>query len=392
MSDEIYMARAMKLAQRGRFTTHPNPNVGCVIVNEGEIVGEGYHFRMGLAGAMVIAFVNEGEIVGEGYHHRAGEPHAEVHALRMAGEKARGATAYVTLEPCSHHGRTPPCCDALIAAGVSRVVASMQDPNPQVAGRGLFRLQQAGVEVSHGIMMQDAEALNRGFLKRMRTGFPFIQLKLGASLDGRTAMASGESQWITSAHSRRDVQRLRAQSHAILTSSDTVLADDPAMTVRWDELSADIQSLYPQESLRQPLRIVLDRQNRVTPEHRIVQQPGETWFARTHEDSRDWPQGVRSILVPEHNGHLDLVVLMMQLGKQQINSLWVEAGPTLAGALLQAGLVDELIVYVAPKLLGSDARGLFVLPELEKLADAPQLKFSEIRQVGPDLCLHLTPA
>ncbi len=367
MLDEIYMARAMKLAQRGRFTTHPNPNVGCVIVNEGEIVGEGYH-------------------------HRAGEPHAEVHALRMAGEKARGATAYVTLEPCSHHGRTPPCCDALIAAGVSRVVASMQDPNPQVAGRGLFRLQQAGVEVSHGLMMQDAEALNRGFLKRMRTGFPFIQLKLGASLDGRTAMASGESQWITSAHSRRDVQRLRAQSHAILTSSDTVLADDPAMTVRWDELSADIQSLYPQESLRQPLRIVLDRQNRVTPEHRIVQQPGETWFARTHEDSREWPQGVRSILVPEHNGHLDLVVLMMQLGKQQINSLWVEAGPTLAGALLQAGLVDELIVYVAPKLLGSDARGLFVLPELEKLADAPQLKFSEIRQVGPDLCLHLTPA
>ena len=209
MHDEMYMARALKLAARGRFTTHPNPRVGCVIVNQGEIVGEGFHYR-------------------------AGEPHAEVHALRMAGEKAKGATAYVTLEPCSHHGRTPPCCDALIAAGVSRVVAAMQDPNPQVAGRGLYRLQQAGIEVSHGLMMSEAEALNKGFLKRMRTGFPYVQLKLGASLDGRTAMASGESQWITSPQARRDVQRLRAESHAILTSSATVLADDPALTVRWD--------------------------------------------------------------------------------------------------------------------------------------------------------------
>src|SRR5690606_6185581 len=237
-----------------------------------------------------------------------------------------------------------------------------------------------------------SDLLNKGFLKRMRTGFPYIQLKLGASLDGRTAMANGESQWITSPQARRDVQRLRAQSHAILTSSETVLADDPAMTVRWEELNADTQALYPQENLRQPLRIIIDSQNRVTPEHRIVQQPGETWIARTKEDTREWPQGVRSIMVPEHNGHLDLVVLMMLLGKQQVNSIWVEAGPTLAGALLQAGLVDELLVYVAPKLLGNDARGLFVLPGLEKLADAPQLSFSEIRPVGPDVCLHLTTA
>ncbi|MDM2736440.1 bifunctional diaminohydroxyphosphoribosylaminopyrimidine deaminase/5-amino-6-(5-phosphoribosylamino)uracil reductase RibD [Citrobacter sp. Ct235] len=367
MQDELYMARALKLAQRGRFTTHPNPNVGCVIVNQGEVVGEGYH-------------------------HRAGEPHAEVHALRMAGEKAKGATAYVTLEPCSHHGRTPPCCDALIAAGVSRVVAAMQDPNPQVAGRGLYRLQQAGIEVSHGLMMSEVEALNKGFLKRMRTGFPYVQLKLGASLDGRTAMASGESQWITSPQARRDVQRLRAQSHAILTSSATVLADDPQLTVRWSELGEATQAVYPQDALRQPVRMVIDSQNRVTPEHRLVQQPGETWIARTKEDGRAWPDSVRTIMVPEHNGHLDLVVLMMLLGKQQINSLWVEAGPTLAGALLQAGVVDELIVYLAPTLLGSDARGLCVLPGLEKLADAPHFKFNEIRQVGPDVCLHLTPA
>jgi len=365
--DEIYMARALKLAQRGRYTTHPNPNVGCVIVKEGEIVGEGFHFR-------------------------AGEPHAEVHALRMAGERARGATAYVTLEPCSHHGRTPPCCEALINAGVARVVAAMQDPNPQVAGRGLYRLAQEGIEVSHGLMMSEAERLNRGFLKRMRTGFPWIQLKLGASLDGRTAMANGESQWITSPEARRDVQRLRAESHAILTSSATVLADDPALTVRWDELGADTQARYAQADLRQPVRIVVDSQNRVTPTHRLVQQPGETWFARTGADERQWPDGVRHILVPEHNGHLDLVSMMMLLGRQQINSIWVEAGAQMAGALLQAGLVDELIVYLAPKLLGSDARGLCVLPGLESLAAAPQLKFTEIRQVGPDLCLHLIPA
>ena len=367
MQDELYMARALKLAARGRFTTHPNPNVGCVIVKDGEIVGEGYH-------------------------HRAGEPHAEVHALRMAGEKAQGATAYVTLEPCSHHGRTPPCCDALIAAGVSRVVAAMQDPNPQVAGRGLYRLQQAGIDVSHGLMMSEVEQLNKGFLKRMRTGFPYLQLKLGASLDGRTAMASGESQWITSPQARRDVQRLRAQSHAILTSSATVLADDPQLTVRWSELGESTQASYPQEELRQPIRIVLDSQNQVTPEHQIVQQPGETWIVRTEDDPRSWPETVRSLKVPEHNGHLDLVVLMMQLGKQQINSIWVEAGPTLAGALLQAGLVDELIVYVAPKLLGNAARGLCALPGLEELSQAPHFKFNEIRQVGPDVCLHLTTA
>ncbi|WP_312985595.1 bifunctional diaminohydroxyphosphoribosylaminopyrimidine deaminase/5-amino-6-(5-phosphoribosylamino)uracil reductase RibD [Atlantibacter sp.] len=365
MQDEIFMARALKLAQRGRFTTSPNPNVGCVIVRDGEIVGEGFHYR-------------------------AGEPHAEVHALRMAGEKARGATAYVTLEPCSHHGRTPPCCDALIAAGVARVVAAMQDPNPQVAGRGLYRLQQEGIEVSHGLMMNEAEALNKGFLKRMRTGFPFVQLKLGASLDGRTAMASGESQWITSAESRRDVQRFRAQSSAILTSSATVLADNPSLTVRWNELDADTQALYPEDQLRMPTRIVIDSQNRVTPEHKIIHQPGETWLARTQPDDARWPEGVTQLPVPEHNGHLDLVVLMMLLGKRQVNTIWVEAGAELSGALLQAGVVDEIVLYIAPKLLGSDARGLFALPGLEKLADAPALTFSEIRPVGPDLCLRLT--
>ncbi|WP_210512386.1 bifunctional diaminohydroxyphosphoribosylaminopyrimidine deaminase/5-amino-6-(5-phosphoribosylamino)uracil reductase RibD [Pantoea ananatis] len=366
MTDERYMARALELARRGRFTTTPNPNVGCVIVRDGQIVGEGWH-------------------------QRAGEPHAEVHALRMAGDRARGATAYVTLEPCSHHGRTPPCCDALIAAGVTRVVAAMQDPNPQVAGRGLHRLHQAGIEVSHGLMMQEAEALNRGFLKRMRTGFPWIQLKLGASLDGRTAMASGESQWITSPAARCDVQRLRAQSSAILSSSATVLADNPSLTVRWSELDSESQRLVDEAELRQPVRVIVDSQNRVTPDHKLIEQLGETWLMRQQVDDRHWPETVTQIPVPLRDSQLDLVALMMVLGQRQINSVWVEAGATLAGALIQAGLVDELIVYVAPKLLGNDARGLCQLAGLTQLADAPVFAFRDIRQVGDDLRLTLTP-
>jgi len=366
MRDEFYMARALELARLGRFTTTPNPNVGCVIVRDGEIVGEGYH-------------------------RRAGEPHAEVHALRMSGDKARGATAYVTLEPCSHYGRTPPCCDALIAAGVSRVVAAMQDPNPEVAGRGLHRMQQAGIDVSHGLMMQEAEALNRGFLKRMRTGFPWVQLKLGASLDGRTAMASGESQWITSPEARRDVQRLRAQSSAILSTGATVLADNPSLTVRYNELDAATQAVYPADALRQPVRVIVDSQNRVTPQHHLIAQSGETWLARTVVDTQPWPENVTQLSVPEHNNQLDLVSMMMLLGKKQINSVWVEAGAKLAGALLQAGVVDELIVYLSPKLLGDTGRGLCHLPGLERLADAPAFAFSDMRQVGPDIRLTLVP-
>ncbi|WNN45352.1 bifunctional diaminohydroxyphosphoribosylaminopyrimidine deaminase/5-amino-6-(5-phosphoribosylamino)uracil reductase RibD [Winslowiella toletana] len=366
MRDEFYMARALELARRGRFTTTPNPNVGCVIVRDGEIVGEGWH-------------------------QRAGEPHAEVHALRMAGDKAKGATAYVTLEPCSHFGRTPPCCDALITAGVQRVVAAMQDPNPEVAGRGLYRLKQAGIEVSHGLMSHEAEALNRGFLKRMRTGFPWVQLKLGASLDGRTAMASGESQWITSPQARRDVQRLRAQSSAILSSSATVLADDPSLTVRWEELDSASHAAYAAEDLHQPLRVIIDSQNRVTPQHRLINLPGNSLLARLQPDRQAWPESVEQLKVPALNQRIDLVSLLMLLGKRQVNTLWVEAGASLAGALLTAGVVDEVIVYLAPKLLGDHARGLCHLPGLTQLADAPEFSFSDVRQVGPDLRLTLSP-
>ncbi|MGA5654450.1 bifunctional diaminohydroxyphosphoribosylaminopyrimidine deaminase/5-amino-6-(5-phosphoribosylamino)uracil reductase RibD [Rahnella contaminans] len=364
--DERFMARAFELARRGRFTTTPNPNVGCVIVLNGEIVGEGYHLR-------------------------AGEPHAEVHALRMAGEKARGATAYVTLEPCSHHGRTPPCADALLAAGVTRVVAAMQDPNPEVAGRGLYRLKQNGIDVSHGLMHSQAEAVNLGFLKRMRTGFPYVQLKMGASVDGRTAMASGESQWITSPAARADVQRFRAESSAILSTSATVLADNPSLNVRWSELGSDVQAVYPQENLRQPLRIILDSQNRVTPQYQLVNLPGDVLLARLDTDTQIWPESVEQWRVAGRDNRIDLVLLMMQLAKRQINSIWVEAGPQLAGVLLQAGLVDELIVYMAPKLLGNNGLALCELPGLTYLADAPEFAFSDVRQIGPDLRLRLKP-
>ncbi|NDL64982.1 bifunctional diaminohydroxyphosphoribosylaminopyrimidine deaminase/5-amino-6-(5-phosphoribosylamino)uracil reductase RibD [Acerihabitans arboris] len=367
--DEFYMARALGLARRGRFTTAPNPNVGCVIVREGNIIGEGFHLR-------------------------AGEPHAEVHALRMAGAAARGATAYVTLEPCSHHGRTPPCADALVAAGVARVVVAMQDPNPQVAGRGMYLLRQAGVSVEHGLMMNEAEALNPGFLKRMRTGFPYVQLKLAASLDGRTAMASGESQWITSPQARRDVQAFRARAGAILTSAATVLADDPALTVRWESLPESIREAYAQASLRQPVRVVVDSQNRVTPAHRLVAQPGQTWLARLRPDDRPWPRDVEQLTLPSGQGdtaRVDIVALMLMLARRQVNTLWVEAGASLAGALLNAGVVDELILYLAPKLLGSAARGLCDLPGLDTLARAPEFDLADLRQVGPDIRLRLKP-
>ena len=365
--DRIYMARAFELAQKGRFTTSPNPNVGCVIVRDGEIVGEGYH-------------------------QKAGEPHAEVHALRMAGEKAQGATAYVTLEPCSHHGRTPPCAEALINAGIIRVVAAMQDPNPQVAGRGLYMLSKAGIDTASNILLEDAEALNRGFLKRMRTGFPYIQLKLAASLDGKTALESGESKWITSPTARQDVQLLRAEASAILSTSNTVIADDPSLTVRWNELPIEIQKIYPETQLRQPIRIVLDNHNRVTPAHKVTQLEGECWLIRSKpEVNATWQGQVEQLSVLADDNGIDLVVLMMQLAKKNVNSIWVEAGPKLAGALLKLGLVDELIVYIAPKLLGDSARGLVNFPPLTKLLDAPKFEFTDVTKVGSDLRVRLRP-
>ncbi|HCM64649.1 MAG TPA: bifunctional diaminohydroxyphosphoribosylaminopyrimidine deaminase/5-amino-6-(5-phosphoribosylamino)uracil reductase RibD [Morganella sp. (in: Bacteria)] len=365
-SDEFYMVRALELAALGRFTTAPNPNVGCVIVRDGEIVGEGYH-------------------------KRAGEPHAEVHALRMAGENARGATAYVTLEPCSHHGRTPPCAEALVNAGISRVVAAMQDPNPQVAGRGLYKLREAGIEVSHGVLMQEAEALNKGFFKLMRTGFPYIQLKMAASVDGKTALANGKSQWITSKAARQDVQQFRAQAGAILSTSATVLADDPGLTVRYDDFPPALQEAYPQDEIRQPVRIITDSRQRVTAQYRVTQLPGSCWLARTQSQPDEWQGNVEEIILPENGTGVDLVSLMMQLGKRGINTVWTECGSHLAGALLKAGLADEIVLYLAPKILGSGAQDLFTLPPLTHLSDAPEFRIDDVTLVGPDIRLRLIP-
>ncbi|KHT64050.1 5-amino-6-(5-phosphoribosylamino)uracil reductase [Photobacterium gaetbulicola] len=357
--DHAMMLRAISLAKNGQYTTTPNPNVGCVIAHGDEIVGEGYHYR-------------------------AGEPHAEVFALRAAGEKAKGATAYVTLEPCSHYGRTPPCAEALVKAGVKRVVCAMVDPNPKVAGRGIAILQQAGIDVQTGLLEQDAEALNPGFIKVMKTGLPYLQLKLAASLDGRTALANGESKWISGPAARADVQRYRAKAGAILSTSATVLADDPSLNVRWQELGEDVQQVYPQAALRQPVRVVIDSQNRVTPQHRLVSLPGTTLLARKQADTLVWPQGVEQLVMPDGEG-IDLRALMVELAKHNINHIWVEAGAGLAGGLLQAGLVDELILYQAPKLMGSDSRGLVDLNGLVSMAQVPELSISDVRMVGGDV-------
>lgn len=360
------MGRALELAALGRFTTHPNPNVGCVLVHAGEIVGEGWH-------------------------RQAGEPHAEVHALRAAGERARGATAYVTLEPCSHHGRTPPCALALLAAGVSRVVAAMTDPNPLVAGRGLRLLAEAGVTVESGLREAEAQALNPGFIQRMKTGRPWVRVKLAASLDGRTALANGQSQWITGPAARADVQVWRARSSAILSGADTVLTDNPALNVRWSQLPAEIQALYPEARLRQPLRVLVDSRQRLQPDAQLFSLPGPVLLAR-QQPQAGWPSQVEQVSLPlAASGKLDLHALLMELGARGVNELWVEAGRQLAGALVSAGLVDELILYLAPKLLGEGAQGLLALPPLDSLAQAWQFTLRDVQQIGADLRLTLEP-
>lgn len=351
--DAAYMARAVKLAENGIYTTDPNPHVGCVLVKDDRIVAEGWTQRAGFA-------------------------HAEVDALSKISD-ARGATAYVTLEPCSHHGRTGPCCDALIAVGVGRVVAAMPDPNPLVSGRGLQKIREAGIEVVCGVLQQEAEKLNRGFFKRMTQGLPWIRSKLAMSLDGRTAMASGESQWITSPQARQDVQRFRAESSAILTGIDTVLYDDPQLSAR-----VDFDPV-------QPIKIVLDSQLRMPLTAKMLQTSLDVWIVTCSDDAvkqqRLRDAGCKVFQVDAEAGRVDLHRVFKLLAELQINTVWVEAGATLNGALLDSGLVDEWLIYMAPCVLGDRGRGLFHLPGLQAMADKKQLKLLEVRQVGPDLRL-----
>ncbi|GLZ84242.1 riboflavin biosynthesis protein RibD [Metapseudomonas resinovorans] len=355
-SDQAYMARALELARKGIYSTHPNPRVGCVIVRDGQVVGEGWHVR-------------------------AGEPHAEVHALRQAGELARGATAYVTLEPCSHHGRTPPCADALVAAGVGRVVAAMQDPNPQVAGRGLLRLADAGIAVESSVLEAEARALNVGFIKRMEQGLPFVRVKLAMSLDGRTAMASGESQWITGPAARSAVQRLRARASVVLTGADTVLADAARLTVRADELGLDSE-LTALAISRPPLRVLVDGRLRV-PLSAPFFQAGPTLVATANTAAQVAYPGHELLALPAADGRVDLHKLLQELATRGVNEVLVEAGPSLAGAFARAGLVDEYQIFIAAKFLGSSARPLLDWP-LARMAEAQELKILEMRAVGDD--------
>lgn len=348
--DNQWMACALRLAKLGLYTTSPNPRVGCVLVKDGKLLGSGWH-------------------------RKAGEPHAEVHALKDAGSAAQGATAYVTLEPCSHFGRTPPCADALIAAGVVRVVIAMQDPNPEVAGAGVARLREAGIQVECGLMEAASTELNAGFVTRMTRGMPFVRSKVGMSLDGRTALSNGVSQWITGPDARLDVQRIRARSCAVMTGIGTIIKDDAQLTVR------DI------ECERQPQRVVLDSNLRMPLAARILNSGVLIYSAISDEQkiAHLEEKGATVVVLPDGNGRVDLKAMLHDLAKRGCNEVLVEAGATLNGALLRAGLIDELLLYIAPTLLGDMARGMAALGELISLDQSVNLKWQDVRQVGNDL-------
>ena len=354
------MARALQLARRGLYTTHPNPRVGCVLVKDDHILAEGWHVR-------------------------AGGPHAEIHALHEAGTQARGADCFVTLEPCSHMGKTPPCTVALIAAGVRRVIAATIDPNPQVAEKGIEALNQAGIVTETGLMQDEARSLNPGFEMRMRHGRPYLRTKLAMSLDGRTALANGRSQWITGDNARRDVQRLRAQSSAIMTGIGTVLADDPQLTVR------DVDT-----GGRQPLRVVIDPELKIPPQAKLLKELGRTlvFTLNNNEEKKSAFTGSDiSIITLTGTDRESMIhpVLEHLARHEEVNEVLVEAGSVLNGALLQAGLVDELLIYMAPHILGQDARSLFHIPVIEEMSKRVELKFEDIRMVGRDMRITLKP-
>lgn len=363
-NDERLMTRALQLAERGRYTTDPNPNVGCVLVKDGEVVGEGWH-------------------------QWAGEPHAEIHALAAAGDKSHGATAYVTLEPCSHTGRTGPCCDALINAGVAEVVVAVEDPNPLVAGQGIARLRSEGVQVRSGVQMQRAVELNRGFFSRMQRQRPWIRVKMAMSLDGRTALHNGVSQWISGPEARADVQKLRAQASATLSGIGTVLADDPSLNVRLDAQALGGWG----EQVRQPVRVILDAQGQLRDDMKLLALPGDIWIYTLQPQLSETLQTrctvVSSFSAQAHR--LDLPAVVADLAERGINELHLEAGMKMAGAFVAQGLVDELVLYVAPKLMGHTGFSLLHLPEFSAMSEVSNWRYQDVRQLGDDLKLTLSP-
>lgn len=351
------MARALQLARRGLYTTRPNPRVGCVLVRDGEVIGEGWH-------------------------EFAGGPHAEINALTHAGQAAKGAVCYVTLEPCSHTGKTPPCTDALIAAGVSKVIASMSDPNPRVAGGGFTTLNDAGIKTESGLLENPSRSLNLGFIKRMTHQLPYVRCKLAMSLDGRTAAANGDSKWISGAAAREDVQRLRARSCAVMTGIGTVLTDDPRLNVRLTGLDG-----------MQPLRVVLDRQLRFPVTARMLNQPGRILIFTLNDDTdlvnALTDKGAEVILIQEKTETFSKAVLTYLAREERVNEVLLEAGANLSGNFLQDGLIDEVIVYQAPVILGNEAKGLFNLPMLNSMDDRINMNLVDIRHIGDDLRLTL---
>ena len=360
-NDRAYMAHALQLAARGLTTTDPNPRVGCVIVAGDEVVGEGWHIR-------------------------AGEAHAEAIALNQAGDRAAGSTVYVTLEPCCHQGRTPPCVDRLVQAKVRRVVYAANDPNPAVAGQGAERLRAAGVDMESGLMESESRLLNPGFFSRMIRNRPWVRSKLAVSVDGRTALANGASKWITGEAARSDVQRWRARSTAILTGAGTVIADDPSLNVRDPELS----------DARQPMRVIVDSRLRMSPNARVLSIPGDTvvlYCDASDKTVRELAHaGARVEKMPAANGRVALEAVMSWLSQMEVNELLVEAGPVLNGALIEAGLIDEYLLYIASHILGTDARGMFGISALQKMSDRVELQLIDVRHVGDDLRLRYQAA
>ncbi|QCI26198.1 bifunctional diaminohydroxyphosphoribosylaminopyrimidine deaminase/5-amino-6-(5-phosphoribosylamino)uracil reductase RibD [Buchnera aphidicola (Sarucallis kahawaluokalani)] len=361
MKDQYYMNKAIQLAKKGMYTARPNPIVGCIITKKNRIVGTGWH-------------------------QKSGEYHAEVYAINMAGLLSKNATAYISLEPCNHFGKTPPCCDLIISSGIKRVVVAILDPNPIMSGKSIEYLKSAGISVTIGIMSEEAKKINLGFFKRMTTGIPWIQLKMAISIDGKIAMESGESKWITGIHARKDTHQFRALSSAILSTSKTILNDNPTLTVRY------CIEKFHQKKYVQPVRIIIDSKNQIQPKHKIIKDDtSEIWLIKLHQDQNIWPKHVKQIIISKYKKNINLKELFKLLGVYQINTVFVECGAHLFSSMIQLKLVDEIILYIAPKMLGNVAQPLYY--ELQKftLDKVKKFIFTHIKKIGSDIRIILKP-
>ncbi|ARC54155.1 bifunctional diaminohydroxyphosphoribosylaminopyrimidine deaminase/5-amino-6-(5-phosphoribosylamino)uracil reductase RibD [Candidatus Riesia pediculicola] len=360
--DRQFMSRAIFLAKKGKFTTSPNPNVGCVIVQNNRIVGESYHSK-------------------------TGESHAEVLAMKKAGNFLKGATVYVTLEPCNHYGLTPPCVDELINAKISKIFVSMTDPNPKVSGKSLIKLKKSGVQVISGLLKDESEKINLGFIKRMKQGLPYITIKMATSIDSKVIPINFEkNKWISSYKSRQDVQEIRAQSSAVLTTGSTIVSDDSRLNVRWNDFSDELKNIYPEKEIRQPVRIVIDTKNKVHENHKIVNIPGECWLFRSQFSKKRWKKNVKEFSTKlDSEGRIDLIYTMKQIAQRKINSILIESGPTFVSSLLSLNLFDQIILYIAPKFFGNQSKELIIISKESEINNISKLRFVQIKKIGEDV-------